>query len=148
MNISNNKGFTLMEVVAVLIILGIVAAVAVSRVGSSNNDLVPQADIVKSHLRFAQIRALSSDDLAVWRVTFLTGSYSIFCTGAKCPASIQLPGEDSITHTFPAGVSITPLTVTYDRWGSPGAAAISLTLSQAGQTATLNVAANTGYITP
>ncbi|MEA3445362.1 MAG: type II secretion system protein [Bacteroidota bacterium] len=36
MNVRNNHGFTLIELISVLLIMGIVAAVVVSRVGTSD----------------------------------------------------------------------------------------------------------------
>ncbi|MFZ1038244.1 MAG: prepilin-type N-terminal cleavage/methylation domain-containing protein, partial [Smithella sp.] len=92
--LKNNGGFTLIEVVAVLVILAIIAAVAVTRGMSIQSDLIPQADTVKTHLRFAQMKALN-DDANTWSMAFTTGSYSLSCTAgtnSTCPSStIQLP---------------------------------------------------------
>ena len=157
---ADNKGFTLIEVISVLIILGILAAIAISRGLSTNNDLIPQADIVKSHLRFAQLKALS-DDTATWGIAFTANSYTLQSNGSV--ATILLPSDNSNTHNFPTGVTVTSTTpnatVTFDRWGNPGAN-YSVTLNQGGVTATIdgvttttggatttiNVANNTGYI--
>ena len=146
----NIRGFTLIEIVAVLVIILILSAIAVSRSLSTNNELISQTDIVKSHLRFAQLKALQ-DDLNVWGITFTGGSYSLSCaagTNSSCPASIQLPSESSGTHTFPTGVTSGTPTITYDSWGSPVGGAVNITLTQGSQTITLNVAAGTGNITP
>jgi MSHA pilin protein MshC len=147
---SDNKGFTLIEVIAVLIILGILVAIAVSRVGSNQNDLIPQADTVKSHLRFAQLKALADESTwnSTWGIAFTGDSYTLQNNGAA--ASINLPGENGNSHTFPFGVTITnPSTVTFDSWGSPVGGAKIVTLSQSGSTPIdINVSANTGYITP
>lgn len=144
---ADHRGFTLIEVIAVLIVLGIVTAVAVSRM-SIQGDLVSQADIVKTHLRFAQIKALYDDtaDAAPWGIAFTGGSYTLYKNNLA--AAIPLPSEDSNVHTFPSGVTITGITVNFDRWGSPGTANIPITLSQGGATTTIMVTANTGYITP
>jgi MSHA pilin protein MshC len=160
---SDNKGFTLIEVIAVLIILGIIAAVAVSRVMSNQSDLIPQADIVKSHLRFAQLKALAGDvkadgTAATWGIAFTSTSYTLYNDGGV--ASINLPGEDGKIHTFPSGVTVTSTTpnatVTFDSWGSPVVSSVDLTplavnatvtLTQ-GVSATITIANNTGYITP
>ena len=50
----------MIEIVAVLIILGIIAAVAISR-GLSVNDVTAQSEVetLKGHLRFAQSRAMN-----------------------------------------------------------------------------------------
>ena len=58
----NQSGFTLIEVVAVLIIIGIVAAVAMTRATSTRDyDIISQVEAVKAHLRLAQFRATSSN---------------------------------------------------------------------------------------
>ncbi len=140
----NINGFTLIETIAVLVILGIVAVVAISRVGTNQNDLIAQKDIVKSHLRFAQLKALSDDTSASWGIVFSANSYTLY-TGIAA-AAFNLPGEDSGTHTFPTGITITAITVAFDSWGSPGAANITVTLTQSGVTKSFRINANTGYI--
>jgi prepilin-type N-terminal cleavage/methylation domain-containing protein len=143
---ADNRGFTLIEVIAVLIILGIIAAVAVSRVGSNQNDLIPQADIVKTHLRFAQLKALADDSTSTstWGIAFSGSSYTLQNNGA--PASINLPGaSDGTIHRFPPGVTAAGTTVTFDSWGNPGAE-ITITLSQGGVSKAFKVNNITGYI--
>jgi prepilin-type N-terminal cleavage/methylation domain-containing protein len=146
--LKNSSGFTLLEVIAVLIIIAIVTAVAVSRSMSTQNDLIQQVDIVKTHLRFAQLKALN-DDVYTWSITFTPNAYNLSntCTGSTCPSS-TLPSESSSSHTFPSGVTATSATVTFDRWGSPGGNAVGINLTQGSQTNTITIAANTGYITP
>jgi MSHA pilin protein MshC len=147
--LGNSSGFTLIETIAVLIILGILTAVAVSRSMSTQNDLISQVDIVKMHLRFAQLKALG-DDVNTWSIAFTTNSYSLSCTAgtnSTCP-SPTLPSENSSIHNFPADVTAANATVTFDRWGSPTGGVTAINLTQGSQTITVNVAANTGYITP
>lgn len=147
--LKNNGGFTLIEVIAVLIVLIILTAVAVTRGMSIQNDLIPQADTVKTHLRFAQMKALN-DDVNTWSMAFTANSYTLSCTGSNCPSStIQLPSESSNTHNFPSDVTVSPIiTITFDSWGSPGGNNAVVNLIQGGQTSAITVAANTGYITP
>jgi MSHA pilin protein MshC len=144
---SDNKGFTLIEVIAVLIILGILVAIAVSRVGSNQNDLIPQADTVKSHLRFAQLKALADESTwnSTWGIAFTGDSYTLQNNGGT--ASINLPGENGKIHTFPSGsgITVTSTTVTFDSWGSP-ATDIDITVTQGGASKRFRVHANTGYI--
>ena len=144
---ADNRGFTLIEVIVTMIVIAIMAAVAMSRV-SIQGDLLSQADIVKSHLRFVQIKALHDDtsDTAPWGIAFAGGSYRL--SKNNLAATIPLPSEDSNVHTFPAGVTATTVTVNFDRWGSPGTTNIPITLSQGGATTTIVVTANTGHITP
>lgn len=144
---SDDRGFTLIEVIATLIVIAILSAVAVGRI-SIPDDLISQADIVKSHLRFAQIKALYDDtaDTAPWGIAFAGGSYTLYKNNLA--AAITLPSENSNVHTFPVGVTVASGTVNFDRWGSPGTTNIPITLSQGGATTTIIVTGNTGHIAP
>ena len=144
---SDNRGFTLIELIVTLIMIAILVAAAAGSMPLKGG-LLSQADIVKSHLRFAQIKALHDDtsDAAPWGISFAGGSYTLYKNNSA--AAISLPAEDTNVHTFPAGITITTATVNFDSWGSPGTVNIPLTLSQAGDTTTITVTANTGYISP
>ena len=147
---SDNKGFTLIEVIAVLIILGIIVAVAASRMGANQNDLIPQADIVKSHLRFAQLKALADDSssTSTWGIDFGGGTFYTLKNNLNDATTSTLPGaSDGIINRFPSGVTVTGTTVTFDSWGNPGGLR-TVTLSQGGASIIINIADITGYITP
>jgi type II secretory pathway pseudopilin PulG len=138
----------MIEVVAVLVIIGIISAVAVSNMGTSQPDLIAQADSVKTHLRFAQLKALQ-DDTGTWGISFAGNSYTLtqgIGAATPLPAASALPSESGNTHFFPAGVTVNTTTVTFDPWGSPGNADIAITLTQGSNTAPITVTANTGYI--
>jgi len=139
----------MIETIAVMVILIILAAIAVTRGLSTQNDLIPQADTVKTHLRFAEMKALN-DDVNTWSVAFTPTNYTLSCTGSNCPTkAIQLPSESSNTHTFPSDVTVnTAANVTFDSWGSPGGSNVVINLVQGSQTIPITIAANTGYITP
>ncbi|MBW1821183.1 MAG: type II secretion system protein [Deltaproteobacteria bacterium] len=62
MSIKNNSGFTLFEVIAVLIVMGIITAFAVGRVADNKPELIAQKEVLKVHLRYAQSRAMNSND--------------------------------------------------------------------------------------
>ncbi len=140
------QGFTLIEVIAILIIIGITMAVVMNRVISTQSELISELDTVKSHLRYVQLKALNSDT-GTWGISFSANSYTLQYNGAA--ATINLPSDDSNTHTYSSGVTMTgSQTVTYNSWGSPGISNISLTLSQGGATSTITIYAGTGFISP
>lgn len=60
--IKTNAGFTIFEVIAVLVVLVIVSAVVISRRGTLTADLVTQTEIMKTHLRHAQTIAMGGTD--------------------------------------------------------------------------------------
>lgn len=148
------RGFTLIEVIAVLIIIGVIAAVSLSRVASTKyHEVVSEAALLKTNLRYAQLRALSDASTALggnantWGLSLSAGSYTLQRNGAQAPSN--LPGENSPTRTFPGGVSLTSgagTTVTYDVWGSPGTSTIALTLSDGTSPHAITITRNTGFI--
>lgn len=140
----------MLEVIAVLVVLGIVSAIAVSRLTQSGNGLYTERDILQSNLRFAQFRALTDNaaTTTTWGISFASTSYTLQNNGAA--ATIFFPSDGSATHTLSAGVTITApasgSSVTYNFWGNPGAADIPVTLSQGGQTASFTITNTTGFI--
>jgi len=144
-----NKGFTLIEVIAVLAIMGIVAAVVVSRMtGTHEYSLAAEADTLKGHLRYAQYRAMSDD--ALWKVSITSSAYTL---QRDMKAICNLPNENSGTHTLPTGVSLSGSSVNFDDWGSPvdasgtpNATNLTLTLSSGGESRTITITRNTGFI--
>lgn len=137
----NNSGFTMIEIIAVLVILGIIAAVAVARIGSTlDYKVTVEKDIIKTHLRYVQLRALSDDK--TWGMSFAGSAYTALRNGNVAP--YNLPNESSPTHTLPDGITVTGSTVTFDEWGSPGSSNIDLTMSAGG--GTITITKNTGFI--
>ncbi|MFZ5812527.1 MAG: pilus assembly FimT family protein [Thermodesulfobacteriota bacterium] len=104
-------GFTLLEAVAALILLGILAAVAVAMYDDGNADAVAEAETFKSHLRYAQIRAMG--DIHTWTITVGGGSYVLSTTNPSIGTPV-LPGESGATHTVRDGVSVSGGTFTFD----------------------------------
>lgn len=152
-------GFTLIEVITVIIILGILAAVATSRANLGNVSSNARALEIRSQIRLVQLRAMKSYTM-----------YGISCDGANywgfngtdpgvAAARIPLPGESSTLVPW-AGKGITALTAfsyCFDEFGIPytcaaGAAPVKLAaagniaLTAGGVTTTLTLTPETGYI--
>ena len=172
----NKSGFTMIEVVAVVIILGILTAVAVSRISSNQNNLIAATDTLTSHLRLAQARAMNTSQdtgsgvQSVWGVRFVSATqYHLFyCADASaCDPTIAtnqqaFPGAGSIMMdltekkvqvTNNAGVVI----LAFNRFGTPYTdAALTVLLANQliftvqdnnGVTKTINLTPQTGMIT-
>ena len=63
----NNHGFTLVEIISVLVIIAIVSGFMVSRMGSDKSDLYSIESLFKGHIRYAQSKSMQSDT-AVWGI--------------------------------------------------------------------------------
>ena len=149
-SIKNRNGFTMIEVVAVLLIIGIISAVAVPRIiGTSDSDLSSQVEVVKTHLRYAQIRAMNTD--TVWGINFTSTTYYLF-QGVGSTAPVLIPGEDnaivSLT-TKKSKLTITPPTggsVTFNSYGSPGGGDVTIGTNAPAPNDVIKVTKNTGFI--
>ena len=148
----NNRGFTLIELISALLVIGIVAAVVVSRVGTSNNEVIARIEVVKSHLRYAQSRAMNSE--LIWGIRFNGSSYWLF-KDSDITKKVTFPAEDSDTVTMPSGMSVGTEIVSFDSWGKPYTDASGTSLQTNDRTITflpsltnhaIIITKNTGFI--
>lgn len=150
----HQRGFTMIEMVIVLIVMAIVATFILVRATPGSIDLIAQAEILKSHLRYAQIRA--TNDTVPWgiHIPAAGSSYVLYWNNAQATsAKSLLPGETAQTHALPTGVTVTAGTYYFNEWGTPvdaGGTVIAtqqtITLSQGTTTSSITITKNTGYI--
>jgi prepilin-type N-terminal cleavage/methylation domain-containing protein len=154
-----NQGFTMIEIVAVLVVLFIVSAVVMSRYTmTGTNELMVETDGLKASLRYAQIQSLNDDTVTLgWGIHFPNDtSYSLYKNAVAASVMIPVKIPDTVkdpppnnTHTLQGNVKIQTgigTTVTFDKWGSPGITTISITLAQGTETSTITITRNTGFI--
>jgi len=149
------SGFTLIEIVAVLALLSIIAAGVVSVLPDSNARLATEADRLSSHLRYAQIRAQS--DIYQWRLVFTDATtYQIgpvVVPGTGFTPGI-VPGAGATQRTLTDGVTTTSGTVIqFDSLGRPlgytGALLVvdqTIPLTEGIRNRTISIRAGTGLI--
>ncbi len=137
----DNRGFTLMEVIAVLVLMAIFAMLAVSRQPTTDMTLRAGAEVLKSHLRYAQMRAMSSD--SGWGIRYQDGQYWLFPQLQGITRQVALPGEpQNSVDLLSRGISVVEgnFTLVFDPWGVPDTTAS--TLSFTNRQTILNLAKN------
>jgi MSHA pilin protein MshC len=162
----SQKGFTLLEIIAILVVIGILTAVAVSRINNFDAEVISGADTLKAHLRYAQTMAMNSNpnvgDETVWGISCSGNSYWLF-NGTNTGNIIFLPDDekymngDRTINLEAKKIEVDEFTVYFDNRGIPysvypgtqwpGTTAISVTpASGSGATVDINITPFTGYI--
>ena len=158
------RGFTLIEIIAVLIVVGILAAVIINRVmsGTSTNRAA-QESVVKNHIRYAQ--ALAVKQGTIWGIKCDGTDYWLFRTIDPDTTANQraLPGEaNAKVRLADKQITMNAFTVFFDANGRPYTAyttettntpvsasnPLSITVDSvpAGSTASFGITPETGFI--
>ena len=167
-----DAGFTLFEVITVLALITVFTVLAIVRHSASDATLVAQTQVLASHIRYAQMRALNTE--TSWGIFYNYNAanpqdcyYHLF-RGSNTADIAQLPGESqnkviiggmgiSISSAPPAGTpSARSFRISFDSWGRPtwditgigaGSETLTLRLAKSGQTPQdIRVTQNTGFI--
>jgi MSHA pilin protein MshC len=152
--LGKSRGFTLIEVIAVLVIIAIVSVVVISRqMATGATKLQVEADTLKGNLRYAQSLAMNNISQAnysspsKWGIQLSGSSYTLIKDVSGTQTSpFLLPNESSATHTFPSGITASVTTGTnpilFDDWGSPGTTSTSVSIGSQ----SITITATTGFI--
>jgi prepilin-type N-terminal cleavage/methylation domain-containing protein len=103
--IADHNGFTFLEAVVVLLLLGVMSAVAISKYSTSNISAATEADLFKASLRYAQQRAMG--DISTWGLTVEADGYSLFSHNPGFSGTSPiLPGVGANKRTLSDGVTM------------------------------------------
>lgn len=141
-------GFTLPELVATMVVIGILAAVAVPRFAERRGfDAFGQAESIRQALRFAQASAIAKRRTVC--VSISSGALALTmgtAFGASCSTSLTDPSTGAaFTVAASTGVSVDEASFSFNAVGRPNAAQ-SIAISGGGVSQTIVVEAETGYV--
>lgn len=140
----NTSGFTLTELVVVIVILTILSALAISRINVASFDTEGFANRATAMVRYAQKIAVSQRR-TVW-VVIGGNTLSLCYTTAACAGGAvrEPPGTNAFSYAAPAGVVLAGASFSFDSFGRPSAGG---TISVTGDVArTITIESGTGYV--
>ena len=153
-------GFTLIELVAVIVILGILSLFLFSNTGSMGGQELARMSEVRAQMRFVQLRAMKTGN--VYGIRSLGGFYWAFngTDPNNVPAAVlTLPGEtNNIVSQADKHMTMTEFTYFFDGFGIPYtaytsasvntklAANATITITAGGGTGSLSLTPETGYV--
>ncbi len=168
------RGFTMVELIVVIILIGILSAVGISRLSLiTGYDEIAYRDSLKSTLEYARRTAVASRrvvcatvagsalTLQIEETTPETAGSGTCSGGAVTAHDLTLPVPDSHCSGVangtcpPAGVTLADASLGFNGLGQPlsGGGAVlggittwTINNTKTGGTATLNVAADSGYV--
>ncbi|MCD4675770.1 MAG: type II secretion system GspH family protein, partial [Desulfobacula sp.] len=117
----NINGFSLIEVVSVLLLLSIVSIIIVPRLFNTGADDAVTIDKIKTHLRYAKLRSMNSQ--VKWGVKFDNTSHAYWLFNTDVPNDeddkIAFPGEPADQVTFIDTMTVSPALIAFDSLGRP-----------------------------
>ncbi len=168
MRIKNDKGFTFIDLIMVLVVASIIAVIVLNRLMSTGTELIAQTDVIKAHLRYAQASAMGSDNI---RGIHCDGDFYWLYKEGNIGDRVILPGEKKNTDDNIADVAnafkvrlsekkisnMDLFTLSFDDRGVPHtdaaaadgnelAADSQITVSSGGNNQTITITSNTGFI--
>ena len=155
----DRKGFTLIELVMIMVLIGILAAVVIPKLGNmTTTNAAAFSDKLRADIRYAQNLAMTRGRRT--RVNFTTSSYMVSQdTSTNCGSfttASDPAGSGNLSVTLNAGIyagiTINPsmLCLEYDSLGRPyvcGGGACSITLSGMAITVIANGVTTVGTVT-
>ena len=143
----SSGGFSLVELIVVLVIAGILAAIAIPRLTDAESKATAYAEQVIAVVRFAQRQAVAQHRsvFVCVQASAVSVGYDAACTGAAAQsgAIVQIPQQLVAPGNVSLAASTTPFS--FNALGQPNPiAGVTITLTGAGKT--VNVTRETGYV--
>lgn len=114
-------GFTLLEIIAVLVVLGLITLTAVMTLDNTDYNLLSQAQAIRQDIRYAQSMAMKTG--SVWGVDSNGVSFRAFEMVNNVATDRSFPGKETPVQLSDLGVSLSSFTLYFNGFGQPANAA-------------------------
>jgi prepilin-type N-terminal cleavage/methylation domain-containing protein len=138
-------GFTFIEIIAVILLIGIISVIVVSRNQNLGAEALGQREVIKNHIRYAQLMAMKSNTAC--GVQFAGSSYAVFRNNSTAD-KIILPNKENTDLSISADLGSANETIYFDLWGIPYSDAVLATPRPSGLIGSLGITitADTGSV--
>jgi prepilin-type N-terminal cleavage/methylation domain-containing protein len=111
-----NHGFSFIEIIVVLMLIGILSAFILSKSMNSESETIGNREVIKNHITYSQLMAMKSN--TVCGINFNGSTYSIFRNGSTSD-KITLPNNTGTDFPIAAGLGTTTEIIYFNLWGAP-----------------------------
>jgi prepilin-type N-terminal cleavage/methylation domain-containing protein len=140
------QGFTIIELVMVIVIMGALSAVAFSKFSRDAFDVASASGELVQAIRYAQDKSMNHSGANNYRIAINASGYTVTQSGVAIPHPVT--GAANYTRVW-SDISLAPAAmISFDGYGNPVGlgAPLTITVSKGGESDSVTVENVTGFV--